>query len=96
MLGGARNSCLSPITFEDLLARASMSRSSLKRAFLQVIGVGPMHYLQRLRLEHATRLLSLTDKSVSEVAFASGFNDSNYFSDKFKKTYGISPSRMKK
>ena len=86
---------LSPITFEDLLAHASMSRSSLKRAFLQIIGVGPMHYLQRLRLEHATRLLSLTEKSVSEVAFASGFNDSNYFSRAFRKVYRISPSKYR-
>lgn len=82
---------LSPITFEDLLARASMSRSSLKRAFLRVTGVSPMHYLQRLRLEHAMRLLALTDLSVSEVAFASGFNDSNYFTRAFKKLYRISP-----
>lgn len=86
---------LSPITFEDLLARASMSRSSLKRAFLRVVGVGPMHYLLKLRLEHATRLLSLTDKSVSEVAFASGFNDSNYFTRAFKKVYRISPSKYR-
>jgi AraC-like DNA-binding protein len=40
----------------------------------------------------------LTDNpgiSITDVAFASGFNDSNYFSDKFKRQYGISPIKFK-
>ncbi len=33
--------------------------------------------------------------SLSEVAFACGFNDSNYFSYRFKKAYGVSPISVK-
>ena len=35
-------------------------------------------------------------KSVNEVAFACGFNDSNYFSYKFTKAYGVPPRSIKK
>jgi AraC family L-rhamnose operon regulatory protein RhaS len=35
-------------------------------------------------------------KKVSEIAYICGFNDSNYFSDKFKRTYGISPLAFSK
>jgi AraC-like DNA-binding protein len=34
--------------------------------------------------------------SIAEVAYACGFNDSNYFSDKFKRTYGMSPLQYSK
>ena len=35
-------------------------------------------------------------RSVHAVAFACGFNDSNYFSYKYKKQYGVSPKKVKK
>ena len=35
-------------------------------------------------------------RSVNGVAFACGFNDSNYFSYKFKKAYGKSPKKISK
>jgi AraC-like DNA-binding protein len=50
-----------------------------------------------VRLQHAENLLKLRDgKSISEIAYGCGFNDSNYFSDKFKKIYGVSPLRYAK
>ena len=41
-------------------------------------------------------LLGSTDLPVGEIAYACGFNDSNYFSYKFKKTYGVTPRFVKK
>jgi AraC-like DNA-binding protein len=32
--------------------------------------------------------------SIAEIALACGFNDSNYFSVKFRKHYGISPKKL--
>jgi AraC-like DNA-binding protein len=37
-----------------------------------------------------------TDHTVTEVAMNSGFSDSNYFKDAFKKMYGVSPRAYRK
>ncbi len=37
-----------------------------------------------------------TNKSITDIAFESGFNDSNYFGDAFRRTKGISPNKYRK
>ena len=47
------------------------------------------------RVAHAMRALRATDDNVTEIAFASGFQDSNHFSYSFHKLTGMSPSRYR-
>ena len=44
------------------------------------------------RIECACERLTLTDKSVTEIAFACGFNDMSYFSRVFKQLKGTTPT----
>lgn len=56
------------------------------------------HIINR-RIEYAKELLLLTDKTIEEITFLSGFNDQSYFSRQFKKIVGITSlnyRRMKK
>ena len=74
----------------------AVSSEHLSRIFKKEIGVGFNEYINSLRLRQAEFMLRNEDgKSVSEVAFACGFNDSNYFSYRFKKAYGVSPINIK-
>ena len=41
-------------------------------------------------------LLLETNKSITDIAFECGFNDSNYFGDAFRKAKGISPHKYRK
>ena len=50
-----------------------------------------MHYLQKIRINHAQELLWL-GKEVQFVAEATGFSNANYFSKVFRKEVGMSPS----
>lgn len=50
--------------------------------------------LLRERLERARELLQQGKMNCTEAAFESGFNDSNYFSRAFRKTYGFPPSEL--
>ena len=41
-------------------------------------------------------LLLETNRSITDIAFECGFNDSNYFGDAFRKAKGISPHKYRK
>ncbi|WDI41031.1 helix-turn-helix domain-containing protein [Bremerella sp. P1] len=79
------------IQLEVLTEIAGMSRRSFMRAFEEATGSTPIAYLIQLRLSRSAELLWATDKSVTEIAFEVGFNDSNYFSRQFRKRFNVSP-----
>lgn len=74
-----------------------VSPEHLSRTFKHDTGFGFNEFLSLVRLQHAEHLLKERGaKSISEIAYSCGFNDSNYFSDKFRRTYGISPLKYSK
>ena len=56
----------------------------------------PSTHIQRLRLKYAQQLMLMTDLPLAEIASESGYNDSNYFSRIFKKTFQLTPSEWQK
>lgn len=85
-----------PITIDDIAACSHVSRRHFFRLFEQAVGLAPMEYLKKVRLQKAAAMLLTTNSNVTEVAFACGFNDSNYFSSLYHKEFGMSPSRFKR
>ena len=74
----------------------SVSSEHLSRTFKRETGFGFSEYLTLVRLQKAEYMLrNEPGRSVCEIAYACGFNDSNYFSDKFRRSYGHSPSKFK-
>ena len=80
-----------PITLDELIAISGMSRRSFLRTFEATMGYPPITYLIRLRVLHAGKLLQQSERSITEIAMAVGFSDSNYFSRKFRAVLGSSP-----
>jgi len=74
-----------------LAKKAGMSLSTFKRAFKVVTGTPPIDYLLQVRLARACHRLRETDETVTEVALAAGFNDSNYFARQFRARMGCTP-----
>ena len=56
----------------------------------------PVDYLVAYRVEKASRKLLSTDMSVTDIAFAAGFNDLSYFIKTFKKLKGKTPADFRK
>ena len=84
------------ITLSLLAQMHSVSPEHLSRRFKKETGFGFNEYVTLIRLQRAEYMLSESPNvSVSEVAYSCGFNDSNYFSDKFKKEYGVSPLKFR-
>ena len=82
-----------PWRVDELCRLAGMSRSTFLRTFERAIGHTPIDYLIRLRVAAAMALLTSTQQSVTEIAFQTGFSDSNYFSRQFRRITGKTPSR---
>lgn len=78
------------ISVDELSKKANMSKPSFFRLFKHEIGISPVEYIIRERINRAKQYLSAS-KSVKEACFASGFNDLNYFIRIFKKHEGITP-----
>ena len=85
------------ITVEDVANYTSLSVGHLSRAFKSETGLGVKEYLVLYRIKQAEfMLLEHPSKSISEIAYDCGFNDSNYFASCFRKTVGVTPSDFRK
>jgi transcriptional regulator GlxA family with amidase domain len=82
-------------TIEMLIQDIPASRRNVVRRFKQAIGVTPIEYLQRTRIEAAKKLLAQTDQSVLEVMLNSGYNDLKSFRQLFKKSTGVTPKEYR-
>lgn len=79
----------------DIADAAATSRSGLQRKLKKMMGITPQDLLREARIKYACHLLLESDKSIAEVAYASGFTDPKYFSRCFKQSTGKSPSEFK-
>lgn len=71
-----------------------LSESYFSHTFKQRMGVPPMQFLNRLRIEKAKEFLTANSMSVSTVARLVGYDDPLYFSRVFRKTTGIAPHKF--
>ena len=58
-------------------------------------GYTPNEYIRVIRLRKAAELLKESEKNVSEVAYAVGFDNPYYFSKCFKEQFGMPPSQYR-
>ncbi len=73
-----------------------MSRSSLYRMMNEKTGLNTQQFVNQFRLEKAKEMLLNEKASISEIAYACGFNSLSYFSRTFKDRFGKSPSEFSK
>lgn len=83
-----------PLGVADLAARAGMSVRTFHRAFRAATGRTPWDYIVAARLERAAERLAHgpVHETVTEIALACGFDDSNYFSRSFRRFAGATPT----
>lgn len=83
------------ICIPEIAQELGFSRSSLYRKIKAVTGSPINHFVKRVRLNKAAKLISKQGFNVSEAAFESGFNDIKYFRTCFKEQFGVTPSKYK-
>lgn len=79
------------IRIEDLAAVTRLSPSYFSYAFRRSVGETPFGYIRRCRVEHAQRLMLLTDKSLAQIALECGLADQSHLTRCFRQFVGCSP-----
>ncbi|MCM3175508.1 AraC family transcriptional regulator [Paenibacillus sp. MER 99-2] len=85
-----------PHTLDSLSEVMGRSPGHLSNCFKQVLNRGPIDCLIRLRMQKACTLLTESKLPIRMIASTIGYQDSYYFSNAFKKYYGISPQKYRK
>ena len=83
------------LDLETLAETVNLSKYHFVKRYKELTGTTPINHFIHLKIERACYLLDVSDKNVSEIAFALGYEDAYYFSRIFKKTMGVSPSQYR-
>lgn len=83
-------------SLDDLAAVSGVGRRRLQQLFRDHVGATPTAWLLRVRLDRAHSLLSAPDHggTVSQVAYACGFNHLGRFAQEFRSRFGCTPSEV--
>jgi len=81
-----------PISLDDLAAIAQVSRFHFTRLFKRTVGVSPMAYLERSRVQRAQELIKEGDLPLAEIAVVVGFADQSHFTRRFHLHNGLTPA----
>ncbi|MEI6421209.1 MAG: AraC family transcriptional regulator [Lentisphaerota bacterium] len=83
-------------SISEIAESMKINRSTLFRAFISEHGISPKRYLENLRLDKASWLLSDTKLNVKEIAEACGFSHPSHFGKVFQEHFGASPMEWRK
>lgn len=87
---------MEPISLETVSEEIGLSPKYFSSLFKKEKGIGFTKYVNKLRIEEAKRLLSLTNRTILDIALTVGFEDVSYFSKVFKKATNLSPNKYRK
>ncbi|HBB05233.1 MAG TPA: hypothetical protein DCZ41_01365 [Firmicutes bacterium] len=85
----------SALSNETLSEKFGYSVSYFRAVFYKVMGVSPMQYVNRIRMEKAVEMLDSDYGTITDLAESLGYQNVYHFSNAFKKYYGLSPLRYK-
>ncbi|MSP74770.1 MAG: AraC family transcriptional regulator [Rhodospirillaceae bacterium] len=83
-------------TIEELAKDVALSRSVLAERFTDLVGMPPMHYLAKWRMQIAAGLLSGGNTNMATIAAEIGYGSEAAFSRAFKKSVGVPPSAWRR
>lgn len=85
-----------PFRLDELAQRCGLSVSRLAHLFKIEAGLSPQQFFEQQRMWHAGQLLQLTGLRIAEVAAEVGYDDQFYFSNRFHRYSGKSPSQFRR
>ncbi len=80
----------------ELASMVGLHHNYFSVLYKRETGEAPIRTLTEHRLRAAAKMLRFTDRTVKEIAYASGFFDELYFSRAFRARYGLSPTAYRR
>lgn len=85
-----------PWTVEAMAREAGLSRTVFAERFTRLIGMTPFGYITQWRMHVARRHLMDTERSLVEIAEATGYQSESAFARAFKRQFGVSPGNLRR
>lgn len=82
----------SEFDLEQLSVDLHISKSTLHRKIKLITGFTPLDFVRNIKMKRACMMLATKNQTISEVAYAVGFNNPKYFTKCFKEEFGTTPS----
>jgi AraC-like DNA-binding protein len=82
------------LNVETLSVALGLSKSQANRKIKSLAAKSPNQLIQEIRLQKSLASIKLNNRTISEIAYDSGFSSPTYFSRAFKKRFGISPKEF--
>ena len=86
---------MNKISLQKICEAGNVGRSKCNALFEKYYNVSPIEYVKNFRIEQGAKLLTMSDMSVTEIAYETGFTDGSYFSKAFSNKIGISPLKYR-
>jgi AraC-like DNA-binding protein len=80
---------------KDLCEYLEVNEIRLRRLFVRHIQIPPITYFLKQKLTWSANMLCTTSFSIKEIAYEVGYDDPFYFSNQFKKHFGMSPKQYR-
>ena len=85
-----------PISITELAGTCNLSKDYFSRLFLKTMGMRPIDYINRKRIEDAQLQLVTNNDLIEKIAIEVGIDNFSYFNRIFKKYSGITPGEYRK
>lgn len=85
----------SKIKLSEICDAGNVGKTKCNNLFDRYYNVSPIEYIKNLRIEQGAKLLTLSDMSITDIAYEVGFTDGSYFSKTFSEKIGCSPMKYR-
>ncbi len=83
------------LSVDAIASRMGLERSQFYRKIKSLTNYAPVELIRRLRLQQGRTLLTTTDKTISEIAYETGFSTPAYFTKCYRDAYGETPTEAR-